>query len=189
MADAVGDGGDYRTVLSRVRDRLIDKALGVNHSAAPAQRAMGHRSAGQVTDGGYRRWRSNFPVLLVLPVVEVDEVVGDMVLPHKGGQLPGCAGHSNEEGGASLEEDHRPLRHPGKRCVVEHDGAQGGGEELLHQGVRPQFSIAAVASGDLGTAILLTQPHDVVSKVPQTGRASRVGAKPQKGTRAGSPLG
>ena len=50
VADAVGDGGDYRTILGGVGDCLIDKALGVDHSAAPAQGAVGHRSAGQIAD-------------------------------------------------------------------------------------------------------------------------------------------
>ena len=150
---------------------------------------MGDRSAGQITDERYRRRRFAFPVFLSLPVVEVDEVVGDMVLPHEGGQFLGRAGHSDEEGGAGLEEDHRSLRHPGKRCVVEHDGAQGGSEELLHQGVRPQLGVAAVTSDDLGGLVLLTQPHDVVPELPQAGRAGRVGAKTQKGARTGSPSG
>ena len=123
VADAVSDGGNHRTVLGGVGDRLIDQALGEDHYAAPAQGAVGHRSAGQIADQGYRR-RCAFPVFPALPVVEIDEVVGDVVLPHEGGQFLGRAGHSDEEGGAGLEEDHRALRHPGKRCVVEHDGAQ-----------------------------------------------------------------
>ena len=46
-----------------------------------------------------------------------------------------------------------------------------------------------MTSDDLGGLVLLTQPHNVVPEVPQAGRAGRVGAKAQKGTRAGSPPG
>ena len=179
VIDAVVDDGDDRSVLDRVGGGPVRQPLGVHRRGAPVEHPVGDRAPWKVAHRRDPRWG--------LRTGRGEQVVGDVVLAEEGGELLRRRRQADDERLPRVEVDDGAGGQAGNGRVIEHEGAQGGEEEVLHQGPRPRLGVVAAQGDGVAVPVLLAEPHRAVSERPQASAFKGTRSESEQGPRARPP--
>ena len=113
--------------------------------------------------------------------------MGDVVLAEEGGELLRRRRQADDERLPRVEVDDGAGGQAGNGRVIEHEGAQGGEEEVLHQGPRPRLGVVAAQGDGAAVPVLLAEPHRAVSERPQASAFKGTRSESEQGPRARPP--